>query len=155
MAGAACQKLLKGRESMADSTDKMESKGGPALAARCARGSVPPRRTRFDVASPVQRDCGGGGTAGHGRSVLPLAVAGILALGGGCISYSDPAVPADAIPFATVLPFSGARAASGANLERAMQFVVDQVNESDGHGIAGRELHMLVSDSHSDVTRGT
>jgi branched-chain amino acid transport system substrate-binding protein len=36
-----------------------------------------------------------------------------------------------------------------------MRFVVDQVNASEGGGIAGRPLHMLVADSHSDVTRGT
>lgn len=155
MAGAACQKLLKGRKSMADSANKMESKGGPAVAARHAWESVPSRRTRFDVASHAWKDSGSESTASHDRSVLSLAVAGLLALGSGCLSYSDPSVPADAIPIATVLPFSGARAASGANLERAMQFVVDQVNRSDGHGIAGRELHMLVSDSHSDVARGT
>lgn len=155
MAGAACQKLLKGRESMADSTDQMESKSGPALAERRALGSVPPRRTRFDVASLAQSESHDESTAGHGWGVLSLAVVGFLAFGSGCISYDDPSVPANAIPVATVLPFSGARAASGANLERAMQFVVDQVNKSDGHGIAGRELQMLVSDSHSDVARGT
>jgi len=85
---------------------------------------------------------------------LPTAV-GLALLTGGCLSYEDPSIPEDAIPFASVLPFSGARAASGANLERAMRFVADQVNASEDSGIAGRQLNLLVSDSHSDTTRGT
>jgi len=88
------------------------------------------------------------------RHILMGALS-LVVLSGGCLSYSDPPVPANAIPFATVLPYSGARAASGENLERAMQFVVNQVNGTAVGGIAGRPLHMLVSDSHSDVKRGT
>lgn len=131
---------------MADSAIKRESKGWSMLATGHATGAKHVPRRKTDV---------GDSAAGASPMVISLAVASLLLIDGGCLSYSDPSVPADAIPLATVLPFSGARAASGANLERAMQLVVDQVNQSEGHGIAGRELHMLVSDSHSDVTRGT
>jgi branched-chain amino acid transport system substrate-binding protein len=87
-----------------------------------------------------------------------VVVAGVLLTSGSCLKFDDPAVPANAIPFATVLPFSGERAASGANLERALQLVVSQVNDPNnptGGGIAGRPLHLLVKDSHSDAKRGT
>ena len=70
-----------------------------------------------------------------------------------CVSTHREAAPPDAIRIATVLPFSGERAASGVALETAMRLAIEIVNSA--HGMGGRQLWLDVRDSHSDATRGT
>jgi ABC-type branched-subunit amino acid transport system substrate-binding protein len=72
---------------------------------------------------------------------------------GGCISTHEPAPSAQAIRIGALLPFSGARAASGVPLEAALRLAIDHVNEAGG--LAGRPLWLDIGDSHSDDTRGT
>jgi ABC-type branched-subunit amino acid transport system substrate-binding protein len=69
-----------------------------------------------------------------------------------CVSTHEEGAPADALHIGTVLPFSGARAASGAALESAMRLAIAEVN--DAGGLAGRKLWLDVEDSHSDDARG-
>lgn len=129
---------------MVDSRIEKESKGKAAWAC-VERGESGARR----LPPPAQATsrC----RSAHG---CRAGLLGMSLVAAGCLSYSDPPVPANAIPFGTVIPFSGSRAASGANLEEAMQLVVNEVNGVEVGGIAGRPLHMLVSDSHSDATKG-
>jgi neutral amino acid transport system substrate-binding protein len=60
--------------------------------------------------------------------------------------------PGDAIKIGALLPFTGDIAAEGANIERAILAVFDQVNEVGG--IAGRPLWLVSRDTHSDLERG-
>jgi ABC-type branched-subunit amino acid transport system substrate-binding protein len=71
----------------------------------------------------------------------------------GCVSPHAPAEPSNAIRVATVLPFSGERAASGVALETAMRLAIDAVNSAGG--LAGQALWLDVRDSHSDDSLGT
>ena len=71
----------------------------------------------------------------------------------GCISTDQPAPPANAIRIGSVLPFSGARAASGVPLEAALRLAMEDVNAAGG--LDGRPLWLDIADSHSDDTRGT
>ena len=80
--------------------------------------------------------------------ILPSAFAVI-----GCVSTHQSAPPPDAIHIATVLPFSGERAASGVALETAMRLALQLVNAT--HALGGRQLWLDVRDSHSDDLRGT
>lgn len=79
-----------------------------------------------------------------------------LALGpvllGACISEPDTQIPADSIVFGALLPFTGERAALGANVENALLMAVDDIN--DAGGIAGRPIALVVRDTHSEVRRG-
>jgi ABC-type branched-subunit amino acid transport system substrate-binding protein len=58
----------------------------------------------------------------------------------------------DAIVIGAILPFTGDIAATGTNIERALQMVIEQVN--DAGGIAGKPLRLMSRDCHSEVKRG-
>lgn len=51
-----------------------------------------------------------------------------------------------------VLPFTGATAASGANIERALLLAVEEINAAGGAG--GQPVALITEDSHSSVERG-
>lgn len=88
------------------------------------------------------------------RGLMGLAVEALMGLAiGGCISTSEPSAPENAIRIGALLPFSGARAASGVPLEGALRLAIDEVN--DAGGLGGRPLWLDISDSHSDDARGT
>ncbi len=92
-----------------------------------------------------------------GRKIAPslcwLAWAWACCSSAACISTEEPRPADDAIRIATVLPFSGVRAASGVPLEAALRLAIDEVNAAGG--LAGRDLWLDVADSHSDDLRGT
>jgi branched-chain amino acid transport system substrate-binding protein len=94
------------------------------------------------------------GRTGDRHPTFPWpAVLATLCLALACVSTAEPAPPPAAIHLGTVLPFSGARAASGAALESALRLAIDEVNQAGGLG--GRPLWLDVEDSHSDETRAT
>jgi len=72
-------------------------------------------------------------------------------LASGCGS-STPGAPPNAIVIGELLPFTGAQAASGTNVERAITMVVDAVNGAGG--IGGRPLFLVPRDTHSNPDRG-
>ncbi len=82
------------------------------------------------------------------RCALALSLALTAA---GCVEPAG-GPPADAIKVGALLPFTGDIAAEGANLERAILSVFDQVNEAGG--IAGRPLWLVTRDTHSDLRLG-
>jgi ABC-type branched-subunit amino acid transport system substrate-binding protein len=51
-----------------------------------------------------------------------------------------------------VLPFTGDLAATGSNVERILLLLVENVNRTGG--VAGKQVELLSSDSHSDNVRG-
>jgi neutral amino acid transport system substrate-binding protein len=69
----------------------------------------------------------------------------------GCVS-SGGSYPADAIPVGALLPFTGALAANGTNLERALYWVAEQINQNGG--ISGRQIRLVATDTFSDTQRG-
>jgi len=83
----------------------------------------------------------------------PQATLPCLILLAGCIASDQPATPPNAIRIGAVLPFSGARAASGVVLETALRLGIADVNAAGG--LAGRPLWLDIDDSHSDDVRGT
>jgi branched-chain amino acid transport system substrate-binding protein len=89
----------------------------------------------------------------HRSAATRWLVVGLCLSGTACVSTKERAAPPDAIPIATVLPFSGVRAASGVALETAMRLAVGEVNRAGG--LAGRPLWLDADDSHSDDVRGT
>jgi neutral amino acid transport system substrate-binding protein len=78
-----------------------------------------------------------------------LALFGLLVPG--CVEPPG-GPPANAIRVGALLPFTGDISAAGANIERAILAVFDQVNEAGG--IAGRPLALLSLDTHSELKRG-
>jgi neutral amino acid transport system substrate-binding protein len=72
-------------------------------------------------------------------------------LAAGCVSSGEH-YPPDAIPIGALLPFTGALAATGTNLEHALFEVTQQVNQSGG--ISGRQLRLVATDTFSDTQRG-
>jgi neutral amino acid transport system substrate-binding protein len=69
----------------------------------------------------------------------------------GCASPGEH-YPADAIPVGALLPFTGALAATGTNLEHALYQVTEQVNQAGG--ISGRQVRLVATDTFSDTQRG-
>ncbi|MCP3868521.1 MAG: ABC transporter substrate-binding protein [Gammaproteobacteria bacterium] len=70
---------------------------------------------------------------------------------GGCIM--PPTIDDEnTIRIGALLPFTGRIATHGANIERAILFAVEQVNETGG--IAGRQVQLVASDTHSDLKTG-
>lgn len=57
-----------------------------------------------------------------------------------------------AIDVGIVLPFSGALAATGSNIERTIILLADGINQSGG--LAGKKIRIAAADTHSDNTRG-
>jgi ABC-type branched-subunit amino acid transport system substrate-binding protein len=88
-----------------------------------------------------------------GPRFASLAAAAVLCLAAACVATTEHAPPSEAIHLGSVLPFSGARAASGAAMESALRLAIDQVNRAGGLG--GRPLWLDVADSHSDEARAT
>jgi ABC-type branched-subunit amino acid transport system substrate-binding protein len=76
--------------------------------------------------------------------LVALAAAGCVEPAGG--------PPEDALKIGALLPFTGDIASEGANIERAILQVIDQVNQAGG--IAGRPLWLVSRDTHSDLRRG-
>ncbi|HOX45531.1 MAG TPA: ABC transporter substrate-binding protein [Myxococcota bacterium] len=76
---------------------------------------------------------------------------GLILLAAGCVEPAG-GPPADALKVGALLPFTGDIASEGANIERAILQVLDQVNEAGG--IAGRPLWLVTKDTHSDLRRG-
>ncbi len=72
---------------------------------------------------------------------------------GGCETANEAdEVPENAILIGTALPFSGPRASTGINLEKALMLAVEDVNRAGG--INGRPFHLKVRDSNSGSARG-
>jgi branched-chain amino acid transport system substrate-binding protein len=70
----------------------------------------------------------------------------------GCVTPPKQAQNSDTIRVGALLPFTGDLAASGANIERALIWVVEQVNNAGG--VAGRKLELVTRDGGSDVEVG-
>ncbi|MFT3922232.1 MAG: ABC transporter substrate-binding protein [Myxococcales bacterium] len=81
-------------------------------------------------------------------SVTILRSSLLLCLLHGC---SDPA-PADTVSFGLALPFTGASAQRGVNIERAMITAGDEINRAGG--VLGREVHFRAVDTHSTTYEG-
>jgi branched-chain amino acid transport system substrate-binding protein len=66
----------------------------------------------------------------------------------------DPSKSSDSegIPVGVLLPFTGELSAYGADYERALILAEERVNEAGG--VAGRKLHLVARDTHSNVERG-
>jgi ABC-type branched-subunit amino acid transport system substrate-binding protein len=87
-------------------------------------------------------------------TAIEVAVAAALALGGmGCVTPPEHASPNHAVRVGALLPFTGELGASGANIERTLLWVVEQVNAAGGIG-DGREIELVTRDSGADVAQG-
>jgi len=96
---------------------------------------------RFPGASPQ--------LAARLRSVLLAALCALPAVG----CAPDPSVDHSSdIAVGTLLPFTGELASYGAAYERALILATEQVNRAGG--IAGRKVHLVAKDTHSDTERG-
>lgn len=74
-----------------------------------------------------------------------------LLLGGAC-DPTGPATPSGGFPIGAVLPFTGDLGAVGTNLEQALRFGGEAVNQAGG--VAGLPVRLAVRDDHSDISRG-
>jgi neutral amino acid transport system substrate-binding protein len=81
-----------------------------------------------------------------------LGAAWLLAMALTACSSSGGTGSGNAIAVGALLPFTGALAASGANLERALLMAAEPVNQAGG--IEGRPIRIISRDTHSDTTRG-
>lgn len=81
------------------------------------------------------------------ESLVTLAMIFSLAACG-----NSPKPSTDGILVGALLPFTGDQASSGANLEKGLLWVVEQVNSAGG--IRGKTLRIVSRDTHSDPRRG-
>ena len=70
----------------------------------------------------------------------------------GCIDDSSKKIPEGSIRIGALLPFTGDLAASGANIERALIWAAEQINEQGG--VAGHPIALITRDTNSAVERG-
>ena len=71
----------------------------------------------------------------------------------GCVVQTDEGRDdGDAVRIGALLPYTGELAASGANIEHAILWAAEQVN--DAGGVAGRPVRIIARDSNSSVDRG-
>jgi ABC-type branched-subunit amino acid transport system substrate-binding protein len=79
--------------------------------------------------------------------LFPASVAVTLCL---CCAPAENG-PDDGVVLGLLLPYTGNASATASNLERAVIYAVDRVNE--GGGVKGRPLRIVARDTHSDVAR--
>ncbi len=88
---------------------------------------------------------------------VPVSRRAALRLAGGAAlaapALYNAAAQAAEIPIGMVLPFSGATGAYGADMRKAGQLVVDQVNGAGGI-LGGRRLRLFIEDSETNPTVG-
>ncbi|MBN2342785.1 MAG: ABC transporter substrate-binding protein [Deltaproteobacteria bacterium] len=69
-----------------------------------------------------------------------------------CIDVPENGVDGDTVKIGALLPFTGDLAASGANIEKTLIWVTEQINENGG--LAGRPVELITKDTNSDVVQG-
>lgn len=85
------------------------------------------------------------------RYLSPLLLSGILVFSCGDSAEPGPIIE-EPIIVGAALPFSGPRASTGIQLERALMLAVEDVNRLGG--VQGRPLQLIVRDSNSGSERG-
>lgn len=69
-----------------------------------------------------------------------------------CIDIPEEKKSGDAVKIGALLPFTGDLAASGVNIEKALIWVTEQINQNGG--LAGRPVELITKDTNSNVQQG-